>query len=107
MPEYYTDLQAMYEIVNDAAQAYKGVIPSDRWHEPYMPPEELRREMASSGLELPIFIGGKLNRVPEDSPSSMPVDVTDDLRNLGVCVCLRVEDMLAELVGMAREKNRV
>jgi methylmalonyl-CoA mutase cobalamin-binding subunit len=69
--------------------------------------QELRREMASSGLEMPIFIGGKLNRVPEDSPSSMPVDVTDDLRGPGVRVCLRVEDMLAELVAMAREKNRV
>jgi methylmalonyl-CoA mutase cobalamin-binding subunit len=69
--------------------------------------QELRREMTSSGLEMPIFIGGKLNRVPEHSPSSMPVDVTDDLRALGVRVCLRVEDMLAELVGMAREKNRV
>ena len=30
--------------------------------------QELRREMASFGLEMPIFIGGKLNRVPEDSP---------------------------------------
>jgi hypothetical protein len=26
------------EIINDAAQAYRGVIPEDRWHEPYMSP---------------------------------------------------------------------
>ncbi len=40
------DLQAIYEIVNDAARAYKGVIPSDRWHEPYMPLDELHEEIA-------------------------------------------------------------
>jgi GNAT superfamily N-acetyltransferase len=34
-------------IVNDAAQAYRGVIPADRWHEPYMPEEELRAELAA------------------------------------------------------------
>src|SRR5688500_424794 len=35
------------EIVNDAARAYRGVIPADRWHEPYMPEGELRAEMAA------------------------------------------------------------
>ncbi len=36
------DFAAMLAIVNDAAQAYRGVIPVDRWHEPYMPKDELR-----------------------------------------------------------------
>jgi N-acetylglutamate synthase-like GNAT family acetyltransferase len=39
------DLPVLYEIINDAAQAYKGVIPADRWHEPYMPMDELSREI--------------------------------------------------------------
>jgi GNAT superfamily N-acetyltransferase len=39
------DLPALYEIINDAAQAYKGVIPEDRWHEPYMRMDELRKEI--------------------------------------------------------------
>lgn len=39
------DLAAICAIINDAAQAYKGVIPADRWHEPYMPLEELEREI--------------------------------------------------------------
>jgi GNAT superfamily N-acetyltransferase len=38
------------EIVNAAAEAYRGVIPADRWHEPYMPPEELDGEIAA-GVE--------------------------------------------------------
>lgn len=40
------DLPALFAIINDAAQAYRGIIPADRWHEPYMPREELEREMA-------------------------------------------------------------
>lgn len=36
----------MLAIINDAAQAYRGVIPPDRWHEPYMPADELDAEIA-------------------------------------------------------------
>jgi N-acetylglutamate synthase-like GNAT family acetyltransferase len=39
------DFEAIYEIVNNAATAYKGVIPADRWHEPYMSREELQHEI--------------------------------------------------------------
>jgi GNAT superfamily N-acetyltransferase len=39
------DFDVLCEIINDAAQAYRGVIPADRWHEPYMPEEDLRREI--------------------------------------------------------------
>ena len=49
------DLEAIFEIINDAAQAYKGVIPDDRWHDPYMSRAELRNEIADGivfwGLE--------------------------------------------------------
>ncbi len=31
--------------INDGAQAYKGVIPADCWHEPYMPMAELQHEL--------------------------------------------------------------
>lgn len=41
------DFEAIYSIINDAAEAYRGVIPKDRWHEPYMPREELRHEIES------------------------------------------------------------
>ena len=40
-----SDIGIIFEIINDAAQKYKGVIPEDRWHEPYMPFEELRHEI--------------------------------------------------------------
>lgn len=41
-----TDAPAILAIINAAAQAYRGVIPEDRWHEPYMPAEELEKEIA-------------------------------------------------------------
>jgi GNAT superfamily N-acetyltransferase len=41
-----TDLPQMCSIINDAAQAYKGIIPADRWHEPYMPMGELKAQIA-------------------------------------------------------------
>ena len=42
-----TDFDAICSIINEAAEAYRGIIPADRWHEPYMPEEELRHEIQS------------------------------------------------------------
>ncbi len=41
-----TDMEAIYHIINDGALTYKGVIPWDCWHEPYMSAAELMREMS-------------------------------------------------------------
>jgi GNAT superfamily N-acetyltransferase len=38
---------AMLAIINAAAEAYRGVIPADRWREPYMPASELHEEIAA------------------------------------------------------------
>lgn len=38
---------SILDIVNAAAEAYRGVIPSDRWHEPYMAANELDREIGA------------------------------------------------------------
>jgi GNAT superfamily N-acetyltransferase len=42
-----TDTDAIYNLINLAARAYQGVIPDDCYHEPYMPKEEMQREMSS------------------------------------------------------------
>ncbi len=39
------DIENIYAIINDAAEAYRDTIPADRWHEPYMPMEYLRGEL--------------------------------------------------------------
>ena len=41
------DLDAILSIIHAASQAYRGVIPADRWHEPYMPRAELIEEIES------------------------------------------------------------
>ena len=38
---------AMLAIINAAAEAYRGAIPGDCWHEPYMSEEELRSAIAA------------------------------------------------------------
>jgi GNAT superfamily N-acetyltransferase len=39
------DFDLIWAIINDGAQAYRGIIPADRWTEPYMSREKLRREI--------------------------------------------------------------
>ncbi len=57
----------------------------------------LRAELQRLGISPLIFIGGRLNQVPDNTPNSMPVDVSADLKNLGAYVCLKPEDMLTQL----------
>ena len=40
-----TERQAILDIVNEAAEAYRGVIPADCWHEPYMSLADLERDI--------------------------------------------------------------
>jgi GNAT superfamily N-acetyltransferase len=49
-PVPIAEREAIFEVVNAAAEAYRGVIPADRWREPYMPMEELDGEIAA-GVE--------------------------------------------------------
>ena len=39
------DVEQIYAIINDTAKVYKGIIPEDRWKEPYMPKSELQNEI--------------------------------------------------------------
>lgn len=61
------DRDRIYVIVNDAARAYEGHIPADRYSEPYMPMDELVAEMA----EMKMFgwmEGGELVGVMSQQP---------------------------------------
>lgn len=40
------DRASILQIVNAAAEAYRGVIPADRWQEPYMPANDLDHEVS-------------------------------------------------------------
>ncbi len=42
------DFELIWAIINDGAKAYKGIIPADRWTEPYMSHEELHAYVRTS-----------------------------------------------------------
>ncbi len=51
-----SDAERMHFIINEAAKAYKGVIPADCYHQPYMPMDELKQEMGRM-----TFLGWEVN----------------------------------------------
>src|SRR6266480_1114373 len=57
------DFSAILAIVNDAASAYRGVIPVDRWHEPYMSASELESEIAGGVVFWVVENDGRLSGV--------------------------------------------
>jgi GNAT superfamily N-acetyltransferase len=46
-PAHDDERPAILAIINAAAEAYRGVIPADCWHEPYMPAAELDQEISA------------------------------------------------------------
>jgi GNAT superfamily N-acetyltransferase len=58
-----SDFDAIHEIINDAAEAYRGVIPEDCWHDPYMSREELKREIQDGICFWGVEDGGVLKGV--------------------------------------------
>lgn len=40
-----SDLNAIYRVINEAAQVYKGIVSEDSWKDPYMPEDELQKEV--------------------------------------------------------------
>lgn len=67
----------MLAIVNAAAEAYRGVIPTDRWHEPYMEASELDGEIAA-GV---VFWGYEADGVLIGVMGIQPVDDVDLIRH--------------------------
>ena len=49
------DFDEIYNVINDAAIAYKGIIPADRWHEPYMTKQELKTQI-EDGVRFSCYI---------------------------------------------------
>jgi len=65
---------------------------------------ELQQDLRRLGIAVPIFVGGKLNRVPEGSNTSLPVDIRNELAAAGAVVCPGVETMLERISQMTVER---
>lgn len=61
--------------------------------------------LAARGASLPVLIGGKLNEVPADSNSGLPVDVSAEIAALGAAPCADLDDMLAVLGQLAATRS--
>src|SRR5438876_10154937 len=57
------DVVAIAALINEAAQAYRGVIPPDRWHEPYMPTDEPEKEISAGVVAWVAEAPGRLSGV--------------------------------------------
>ncbi|WP_296746958.1 cobalamin-dependent protein [Mesorhizobium sp.] len=59
--------------------------------------QAVKAAMADRNIDLPILIGGRLNEVPTDTNSGLPVDVTEDVAKLGCLPCGNLDEMLDAL----------
>jgi len=67
---------------------------------------ELKAELKRLDLNLPVLFGGRLNQIPQASNTSMPVDVSEDIRSTGALVCEKPEDAIALLAEIAIRRDR-
>jgi methylmalonyl-CoA mutase cobalamin-binding subunit len=62
---------------------------------------DVLRCLEAAGVALPVLIGGRLNEVPEDSNSGLPVDVGEEIRALGVTPCPSLDPLAPVLARLA------
>ena len=60
----------------------------------------LEAEMKKLDTPLPVIFGGRLNQIPDTSNTSLPVDVTQDIRSTGALVCPTLEDAIPLLANI-------
>src|ERR1700676_1480042 len=71
------EAETMLAIINSAAEAYRGAIPVDCWHEPYMSLAELQSEIAA-GIT---FVGYEVDGVLAGVMGIQPVRNVDLIRH--------------------------
>jgi methylmalonyl-CoA mutase cobalamin-binding subunit len=61
--------------------------------------------LKEAGSDMPVLIGGRLNEIPEDSNSGLPVDVKADIEALGALPCETPETMTKFIENFINTKN--
>jgi len=95
------DRGAILAIVNAAAEAYRGVIPDDCWHEPYMPARELESEIAA-GVE---FWGYETDNALAGVMGVQPVRDVDLIRHAYVLPAHQRHGIGAALLQYLRQRS--
>jgi len=95
------DFETIYVIINDSAQAYKGVIPPDVWKEPYMSKDELQHEIDNGIVFWGYEEGGELVGV-------MGIQQVQDvtlIRHAYVCTVKRNRGIGSKLLSYLQEQT--
>ena len=61
--------------------------------------QRLKGALSQRRLDIPIFVGGRLNEIMEDTGGSLPTDVIEEIRQVGATPCLGVEDLVNALAA--------
>lgn len=69
--------------------------------------KQLRAELDTLGVNIPVLIGGRLNQIESVSQDSLPIDVSQELRALGALVCESVEESVAFIQQFAENNQQV
>jgi len=59
--------------------------------------QTLKGALAVRGLSIPIYVGGRLNELLDDTQGDLPSDVSQELRQLGTKPCSSVKEFLDDL----------
>ena len=94
------EIAEMLAIINAAAEAYRGVIPADCWHEPYMPEAELRSEI-KAGVG---FMGCEIDRVLAGVMGIQPVRNVDLIRHAYVLPAYQGQGVGTGLIAHLRQR---
>jgi GNAT superfamily N-acetyltransferase len=90
--------ETMLAIINSAAEAYRGAIPADCWHEPYMRPAELRSDIAA-GIT---FVAYEIDGMVAGVMGIQPVCNVDLIRHAYVLPAYQGHGVGSALLGYLR-----
>jgi GNAT superfamily N-acetyltransferase len=91
----------MLTIINSAAEAYRGAIPADCWHEPYMSAAELQAEIAA-GIA---FTAHEIDGVVAGVMGIQPVRNVDLIRHAYVLPAYQGRGVGSALIGYLRART--
>lgn len=95
------ETETMLAIINSAAEAYRGAIPADCWHEPYMPAAQLQSEIAA-GIK---FVGYEVDGVLAGVMGIQPVRNVDLIRHAYVLPAYQGRGVGSALIAYLRAQT--
>ncbi|MDH3450876.1 MAG: cobalamin-dependent protein [Gammaproteobacteria bacterium] len=66
--------------------------------------QRLHAALQDRGLRIPVVMGGRLDQIPQNSNTSLPVDVGDDLVRRGAWVCADIDDVVPLLARLSSDE---